>query len=97
MVNNQLHLGDEGIFQNQNCHSQIGFYYKRRKYFYKVIIRKKFKFWDKVINQNKMDSALISELSDLSSRSIGGKRQELRRAKKDIENIGTTPLSYNNA
>ena len=30
-------------------------------------------FWDKVINQNKIDSSLITELSDLSYRSIGGK------------------------
>ncbi len=37
-------------------------------------------FWNKVINQNKMDSSLISELSDLSYKSIGGKRQEPRGA-----------------
>ena len=35
-------------------------------------------FWDKVINQNKKDSSLITELSDLSYKSIGGKRQEPR-------------------
>jgi len=49
-------------------------------------------FWDKVINQNKMDSSLISELSDLSYKSIGGKRQEARGAKEDIVNIGTIPF-----
>ena len=37
-------------------------------------------FCDEVINQNKMDSSLISELSDLSYKSIGGKRQEPRSA-----------------
>ena len=49
-------------------------------------------FWDKVINQNKMDSSLISELSDLSYKSIGGKRQEPRGAKEDIVNLGTLPF-----
>ena len=49
-------------------------------------------FWDKVLNQNKLDSTLISELSDLSYKSIGGKRQEPRGAKEDIVNIGTLPL-----
>jgi hypothetical protein len=49
-------------------------------------------FWDKVINQNKMDSSLISELSDLSYKSIGGKRQEPRGAKEDIVNIGSIPF-----
>ena len=49
-------------------------------------------FWDKVINQNKKDSSLISELSDLSYRSIGGKRQQPRGAKEDIVNIGSIPF-----
>ena len=49
-------------------------------------------FWDKVINQNKLDSSLISELSDLSYKSIGGKRQEPRGTKEDIVNIGTIPF-----
>ena len=49
-------------------------------------------FWDKVINQNKIDSSLIAELSDLSYRSIGGKRQGNRSAKEDIVNIGTIPF-----
>ena len=49
-------------------------------------------FWDKVINQNKLDSTLISELSDLSYKSIGGKRQQPRGANQDIANIGTLPF-----
>ena len=49
-------------------------------------------FWDKVINQNKIDSSLITELSDLSYKSIGGKRQPPRGANKDIVNIGTIPF-----
>ena len=50
-------------------------------------------FWDKVINQNKTDSSLTSELSDLSYQSIGGKRQEPRGgAKEDIVNIASMPL-----
>jgi len=49
-------------------------------------------FWDKVLNQNKMDSSLISELSDLSYKSIGGKRQDPRKANEDIVNIGTIPF-----
>ena len=39
-----------------------------------------------------MDSSLISELSDLSYKSIGGKRQPPRGAKEDIVNIGTIPF-----
>jgi hypothetical protein len=35
-------------------------------------------FWEKVNNQNKKDSSLITELSDLSYKSIRGKRQEPR-------------------
>ncbi len=49
-------------------------------------------FWDKVINQNKLDSSLISELSDLSYKSIEGKRQEPRGAKEDIVKIVTIPF-----
>jgi len=49
-------------------------------------------FWDKVINQNKIDSSLITELSDLSYKSIGGQRQPPRGANKDIVNIGTIPF-----
>ena len=49
-------------------------------------------FWDKVLNQNKIDSSLISELSDLSYKSIGGKRQDPRKANEDIVNIGTIPF-----
>jgi len=49
-------------------------------------------YWDKVINQNKKDSSLISELSDLSYRSIGGKRQQPRKTNEDIVNIGTIPF-----
>ena len=49
-------------------------------------------FWDKVINQNKIDSSLITELSDLSYRSIGGKRQPPRGTKEDIVNLGTIPF-----
>ena len=50
-------------------------------------------FWDKVINQNKIDSSLIAELSDLSYKSIGGKRQGDRAAKEGIVNIGTIPFN----
>jgi len=49
-------------------------------------------FWDKVINQNKIDSSFITELSDLSYRSIRGKRQPPRGAKEDIVNLGTIPF-----
>ena len=49
-------------------------------------------YWDKVINQNQMDSSLVSELSDLSYRSIGGKRQAPRSLKEGIVNIGTIPF-----
>ena len=54
-------------------------------------------FWDKVINQNKIDSSLITELSDLSYRSIGGKRQAQRKGREDIVNIGTIPFEVTKA
>ena len=43
-------------------------------------------FWNKVSNQNKIDSSLISELNDISYRSIGGKRQQPRGSKEGITN-----------
>lgn len=49
-------------------------------------------YWDKVTNQNLVNSSLISELSDLSYRSIGGKRQAPRSLKEGIVNIGTMPF-----
>jgi len=50
-------------------------------------------FWDKVRNQNKIDSSIIAQLSDLSYKSIGGKRQGSRGAKEGIVNIGTIPFN----
>ena len=49
-------------------------------------------YWDKVINQNSIDSSLISELSDLSYRSIGGRRQAPRSNKEGIVNLGSIPF-----
>ncbi len=49
-------------------------------------------FWDKVVNQNKIDSSLISKWSDLSYKSIGEQRQESRGAKEDFVNVGTLPF-----
>ena len=39
-------------------------------------------FWDKVINQNKKDSSRITELSDLSYKSIGGSEKNQEGQKK---------------
>ena len=52
-------------------------------------------FWNKVSNQNKIDSSLISELNDISYRSIGGKRQPSRGAKEGIVNLGNIPFEVN--
>ena len=52
-------------------------------------------FWNKVSNQNKIDSSLISELNDISYRSIGGKRQPPRGAKEGIVILGNIPFEAN--
>lgn len=52
-------------------------------------------FWNKVSNQNKIDSSLISELNDISYRSIGGKRQPPRGSKEGIVNLGNIPFEVN--
>jgi hypothetical protein len=48
-------------------------------------------FWIKLLIKI-MDTSLISELSDLSYRSIGQQRQQPTGAKEDIVNIGTLSL-----
>lgn len=48
--------------------------------------------WDKIINQNKLDSSLIVELSDISYRSTKGKREQPRGLKEGIVDIGTMPF-----
>ena len=50
-------------------------------------------YWDKVVNQNKYDISLLNNISDISYKSIGGKRQASRGQKEDIVNIGTIPFS----
>jgi hypothetical protein len=45
--------------------------------------------WDKIINQNKLDSCLIVELSDISYRSTKGRREQPRGLKEGIVDIGT--------
>ena len=47
--------------------------------------------WDKIINQNKLDSSLIVELSDISYRSTKGRRERPRGTKEDMVNLGTMP------
>jgi len=48
--------------------------------------------WDKIINQNKLDSSLIVELSDISYRSTKGRREQPRGLKEGIVDIGTMPF-----
>ena len=45
--------------------------------------------WDKIISQNKLDSSLITELSDISYRSTKGRREQPRGLKEGIVDIGT--------
>jgi hypothetical protein len=48
--------------------------------------------WDKIINQNKLDSSLIVELSDISYRSTKGRREQPRGTKEGMVNLGTMPF-----
>ena len=51
--------------------------------------------WDKIINQNKLDSSLIVELSDISYRSTNGKREKPRGFRDNIVDIGTMAFEEN--
>ena len=48
--------------------------------------------WDKIINQNKLDSSLIVELSDISYRSTKGRREQPRGTKEGMVNLGSMPF-----
>jgi hypothetical protein len=48
--------------------------------------------WDKIINQNKLDSSLIVELCDISYRSTKGRREQPRGTKEGMVNLGTMPF-----
>ena len=48
--------------------------------------------WDKIITQNEIDSALIRDLSDISYKSIKGRREKGRSLKDGIVDIGTLPF-----
>ena len=48
--------------------------------------------WDKIITQNEIDSALIRDLSDISYKSIKGRREKGRNLKDGIVDIGTLPF-----
>ena len=52
-------------------------------------------YWDKIINQNKIDSALISELSDISYAATKGRREKGRNFNNGIVSLGTLPFIEN--
>ena len=45
--------------------------------------------WNKIITQNKIDSALISDLNDISYKSTKGRREKGRGFKDGIVDLGT--------
>lgn len=51
--------------------------------------------WDKIITQNKIDSALLMELSDISYKSTKGRREKPRNLKEGIVDLGKIPFEVN--
>ena len=51
--------------------------------------------WNKIITQNKIDSALISDLNDISYKSTKGRREKGRSFRDNIVDIGTLPFKEN--
>ena len=51
--------------------------------------------WDKIITQNKIDSALISDLNDISYKSTKGRREKGRSFRDNIVDLGTLPFKEN--
>ena len=51
--------------------------------------------WDKIITQNKIESALISDLNDLSYKSTKGRREKPRDFNQNMVNLGTLPFKEN--
>ena len=51
--------------------------------------------WDKIITQSKIDSSLLTELSDISYKSTKGKREKTRNLKEGIVDLGKIPFEVN--
>ena len=51
--------------------------------------------WDKIITQSKIDSSLLTELSDISYKSTKGKREKPRNLKEGIVDLGKIPFEVN--
>jgi len=51
--------------------------------------------WNKITTQNRIDSALISDLSDLSYKSTKGRREKPRDFNQNMVNLGTLPFKEN--
>ena len=49
-------------------------------------------YWDKIANQNKLDTNLLTQLSDISYKSTGGRREQPRGLKDGIVDIGKLPF-----
>ena len=48
--------------------------------------------WDKIKAQNKIESSLISQLSDISYSSTRGVREQKRSLRNGFVNLGTIPF-----
>lgn len=51
--------------------------------------------WDKIIAQNKIDSDLLIDLSDISYKSTKGRREKPRNLKEGIVDLGKIPFEVN--
>ena len=51
--------------------------------------------WDKIITQNRIDSSLLTELSDISYKNTKGKREKPRNFKEGIVDLGKIPFEVN--
>ncbi len=51
--------------------------------------------WDKIIIQNKIDSSLLTKLSDISYKSTKGKRERPRNLKEGIVDLDKIPFEVN--
>ena len=51
--------------------------------------------WDKIIAQNRIDGALLTELSDISYKNTKGKREKPRNLKEGIVDLGKMPFEVN--
>ena len=51
--------------------------------------------WDKINTQNKIDSSLLTELSDISYKSTKGKQERPRNLKEGLVDLAKMPFEVN--